>query len=445
MAIGYSIYRSPAVCLASLCLLVVILSPPTRVFAQAGEEKELLAVLDFDIIAGSKPQAAALTNQLRAEMLKTGRVILVDRSQMEAILEEQAFQQMVCTSQECAVQVGQILGIRKIVAGSLTKLTDNLWQVSVLLIDVETSVTLKAETITHDGDFRRLLLEGMAKVAELLTGAPPIEGATQERAAILSLIGQQPGDTLFLDGRPVITRRSGRYALAPGAYTLKVEREGFKSREEKFTVGSGQSLPLQLETLLEPVSGYLTVREVPPGTNISIAGGTHKPTQLQKALPLRRLPLPIGSYELTVVLPDNDTRSYTVSVQEEEESVVTVSEVFLEENRDDRRFWAWWVLGGAAVIYTATVPENKRNADEKRTQLASGAVAPGTPEHDSTVASIEENERNIRRASAISAAMLAWALWLYFVDPDLDFEPVSLAPIPAQPGAAIAMAYTLRW
>jgi TolB-like protein len=140
---------------------------------QAGG-KELIAVMDLGMLEGTKAQGAALTNQLRSEVLKTGKVTLVDRSQMEAVLQEQALQQSGCTSQECAVDVGKVLGIRKIVTGSVTKISDNLWQVSVQMIDVETSETVRAETFNHRGVFDDLLFVGMANVAKLLF--PPDTG-----------------------------------------------------------------------------------------------------------------------------------------------------------------------------------------------------------------------------------------------------------------------------
>jgi len=137
--------------------------------------KELVAIMDLGMLDGSKAQGTALTNQLRTEVLKTGKVTLVDRSQMEAVLNEQALQQTGCTSQECAVDVGKILGIRKIVTGSVTKISDGLWQVSVQLTDVETAETVKAETFNHKGNFEDLLFNGMANVAKLLFPGGPAE------------------------------------------------------------------------------------------------------------------------------------------------------------------------------------------------------------------------------------------------------------------------------
>ena len=168
------VYRVVAVYLVSWFALIGPGLPPV-LWAQQQKppppqpgDKELIAVMDLGMLEGSKAQGAALTNQLRTEVLKTGKVTLVDRSQMDAVLNEQALQQAGCTSQECAVDVGKILGIRKIVTGSVTKISDNLWQVSVQLIDVETSETVKAETFNHRGSFEDLLFNGMANVAKLL-------------------------------------------------------------------------------------------------------------------------------------------------------------------------------------------------------------------------------------------------------------------------------------
>jgi TolB-like protein len=181
--------RLAAILVATFLAALTGTLSPTVALAQ---EKELVAVLDLGILGGTEAQAAALTNQLRAEMLRTGKVTLVDRSQLDAILEEQALQQTGCTSTECAVQVGQILGIRQIVAGTLTRISDNLWQVSVQLIDVETSETVRAEVFTHEGDYRSLLLQGMARVAQALVGPailPKVEVAGKPTWALWTGVG----------------------------------------------------------------------------------------------------------------------------------------------------------------------------------------------------------------------------------------------------------------
>ena len=143
-----------------------------RSAAPAGASgKELIAVVDLEAIGASKVEATAMTDRLREELLKGGRYTLVDRSQMSAVLEEQALQQTGCTSQECAVKVGKTLGVRKIVVGRVTKVSDELWQVSAQLIDVETSETQMAESIRHRGDFFNLLDSVIVNLAVKLSQA----------------------------------------------------------------------------------------------------------------------------------------------------------------------------------------------------------------------------------------------------------------------------------
>ena len=134
-------------------ILLLMLCLGATVSLRAQTEKELIAVLDFDVIGSSKEQGAVLTNQLRAEMLKTGRFTMVNRAQLVRILDEQALQQQVCIEAECAVKVGRILGVRRIVTGSVTKITDTLWQVSATLTNVETAEVLRVSPQTVKSDW----------------------------------------------------------------------------------------------------------------------------------------------------------------------------------------------------------------------------------------------------------------------------------------------------
>jgi WD40 repeat protein len=137
----------------------------------AQEGKEQLAVLEFEVIGSTREQGAVLTNQLRAELLKTGRFTMVNRAQLDKILEELALQQQICTQKECAVEVGKLLGVRRIVTGTVTKVTDTLWQVSATMTNVETAEILRQEVINHAGDFASLFLSGMANVSAKLSAS----------------------------------------------------------------------------------------------------------------------------------------------------------------------------------------------------------------------------------------------------------------------------------
>jgi formylglycine-generating enzyme required for sulfatase activity len=149
---------------------ILVLAFACPVVLCAAEDQELIAVLDLQPVSARKAEASALTDRLREELLKTGRYTLVDRSQIDAVLNEQAFQQAGCTEQECAVQAGRILGVRKLVVGRVTKLSDRLWLVSGIIVDVESARTLRAESVQHQGELVGLMQSGISILAHKLAG-----------------------------------------------------------------------------------------------------------------------------------------------------------------------------------------------------------------------------------------------------------------------------------
>src|SRR5215471_14910975 len=80
----------------------------------------LLAVFDFDIQGNiDKSIARSLAESVRIEIINSGKYEVIDRSNMDKILKEQAFQMSGCAAKECAVEAGQMLGVGKIVVGTI--------------------------------------------------------------------------------------------------------------------------------------------------------------------------------------------------------------------------------------------------------------------------------------------------------------------------------------
>ncbi len=160
--------------------------------------KELVAIIEFAAEGASKAEVAALTDRLQDLLLRSGKFALVDRGQMDAILKEQAFQQTGCTSQECAVKVGKVLGVKKIVVGRVVKLGDTTWQLAAQLLDVETAETTRAESLPHRGDFFSLLDQATVTLAARLTGAAGLAGApvAQSQSAQQAPVSSQPSSVV---------------------------------------------------------------------------------------------------------------------------------------------------------------------------------------------------------------------------------------------------------
>ena len=126
-----------------LILLFIIFSSPNLY----PENKLNIAVAEFEGRNVSAMDATVVSDLLRTGLVNTEKFNVVDRANMQQILAEQKFQITGCTSQECAVQMGKILNIEKILIGSFSKLL-NVYSINVRLVDIETGVAVMAETVS---------------------------------------------------------------------------------------------------------------------------------------------------------------------------------------------------------------------------------------------------------------------------------------------------------
>ena len=157
------------------------------------EGKKTVAILDFEGRGISEMEAATLTDRLMSEMVNTDAVIMVERNQMDEILQEQGFQQSGCTTAECAAEVGALLGVENMVSGSFGKL-GNTYTIDSKMFSVETGATIRSVSKTYKGEVDGLLpvievvaweLVGLTPPADLLAragGTPePVEPPKEPR------------------------------------------------------------------------------------------------------------------------------------------------------------------------------------------------------------------------------------------------------------------------
>ena len=124
--------------------------------AQVAEGKQTVALLEFEGRGISQLEAKTLTDRLMSEMVNTDAVIMVERNQMDEILNEQGFQQSGCTSSECAAEVGALLGVQNMVSGSFGKL-GNSYTIDAKMFSVETGATIRTVSKTYKGPVDNLL------------------------------------------------------------------------------------------------------------------------------------------------------------------------------------------------------------------------------------------------------------------------------------------------
>ena len=139
-------------------------------YITAQESKPSVAVLDFEARGIPDYEAETLTERLRTEIATTKAIQLVDRKLLQSILEEQGLQQSGCTTDECAAEVGQLLGAQYIISGAVGKLGET-YSIDAKMVSVTTGVAVRSKSVSYSGEIAGLLNE-MEILAWEIVGLP---------------------------------------------------------------------------------------------------------------------------------------------------------------------------------------------------------------------------------------------------------------------------------
>jgi len=129
-----------------------------------------ISVMDLNVTSGLAPnEMAMLTDKLLNEFVADGYYKVVERSKRDEILKEQGFQQSgACDQGACLVEAGQLLGVQKMVGGTIGRL-GSLYAVELRVIDVKTGEIDKPFSRQYSGDVS-VLLGAMKEAAAVFSG-----------------------------------------------------------------------------------------------------------------------------------------------------------------------------------------------------------------------------------------------------------------------------------
>lgn len=176
-----------------------------------------IAVLEFIGKNVSTEEASALTDRLRIELFRTGQFKVMEREIMDKILEEQGFQLSESTSNECIVEMGQLMGVERVVAGSVSRVGE-IFSIAARLVSVQTGEIIGIATYDYEGNIGQLLKTGMANVSRQLAGT--IQSVSVPEPTTQS----QPQVTRQPDAGPQRSQTQPQYK--PGQIQAKKSRFG---------------------------------------------------------------------------------------------------------------------------------------------------------------------------------------------------------------------------
>ncbi len=213
--------------------------------------KKNIAVMDLESRGSlSKEESGTLTDRLRSMLVRTKAFVVVDRGRMQEILDEQGFQMSGCTSAECAVEAGKILGVEEMVSGTVGRL-GKLYTLDIILIDVQTSQIIKSLTRDYTGEIEGLV--GLMKsVADELAGKEQTPVAIQKKQFTISFVSQPAGAQVLINGKLRGETPLKLRAKEGTGVSVVFQKDQYQSFKTKLVVSKDQVL----KATLKPITVY---------------------------------------------------------------------------------------------------------------------------------------------------------------------------------------------
>ena len=261
-----------------------------------------VAIMEFEPSGMNTTDASNITSRFGYELSKTNRFRITERQMMEEILKEQQFQLSGCTSSECVVQVGQLLSVKYMIAGEVSK-TFDLYSLHVRIISVESGEVIAQVIEDYEGSARDFIT-GTVRNAALKLAAEASTSRSSSSGELTKRVVTKTGQVSFtLNISPVNVFIDGNYSgenntktvslsLPMGEHTIKLSASGYQDYEKVISVLPDQNIEYTVEMqpgITESVSdistGIVVVRSIPEGARVYFDGrdvGT-TPVQIPKA------------------------------------------------------------------------------------------------------------------------------------------------------------------
>jgi curli biogenesis system outer membrane secretion channel CsgG len=128
-----------------------------------------VAVADLNPEGVSASDAAVISELLRSELVTAGLWNVVEKANMDKILAEHAFQQTGCTVQGCAVKLGKILNVQRMIVGSFGRFMKRFY-VTIRVVDVATGKVMFSDTqrLAENADVQDAVRSLVSRLAKRL-------------------------------------------------------------------------------------------------------------------------------------------------------------------------------------------------------------------------------------------------------------------------------------
>ncbi|KAB2880877.1 PEGA domain-containing protein [bacterium] len=258
-------------------------------------QKKTVGVLELKNTGGiTSNESSALTNRFRAMLVQTESFVVLERDKMNEILKEQDFiSSDNCNTAECAVQIGQLLGVEKMIGGDIGKV-GNTYTIDMRIVDVKTGAIEKSVSNDFKGEVDGLL-NLMNEVSGVFAGiSAQMKTISRSGTADVYVSSNPEGAEIFVDNNSTGLRSPALVeGLAPGFHTIHLKKDGL--------VGS------QFLELIEGSIPSILVELTRPKVSVKLLSNPIGAFVLSGKDSLGKTPMvytvPIGEAEIKLFLP----------------------------------------------------------------------------------------------------------------------------------------------
>lgn len=202
-------------------------------------KKPTLAVLDFRSTGGVSPlEAQGLSSRFRGLLAEIGAFTVVEREKMRQLLVEQDFAMSdACNTSECAVQVGQLLGVESMVAGDIGRIGQT-YIVDIRLIDVSSGSIKKTARKDYKGEVDGLL--------------PTLEQIARNISGSAITVFEERFDDNNRDWKE-FSNNNAQFAVTNNSYVMESRIEGWWFSTKPITINQDEDF--RIECSLKKIAG----------------------------------------------------------------------------------------------------------------------------------------------------------------------------------------------
>lgn len=155
--------------------------PAQEIPAEKAQDKITVAVLDLAGTGITTLETETLSNHMRTELMETGLVSSVDVERIRETVEAAGFSDGKCESDDCALQIGKLLGVSHVVIGSVAKVDDG-FDLNCRMLKVETGEVQDLVTRQYQGDTDGLVTSIQRMMWDVVGSTPPPDRFPEELA-----------------------------------------------------------------------------------------------------------------------------------------------------------------------------------------------------------------------------------------------------------------------